>query len=365
MRMERLENIFIRRQSNNFFCIVTYMQFFVLVFLFCFRANGQDFSINASLDTNKIMIGEQIKLKVKVIKSGRGYDFGFPILLDTVAKNVEIVEQSQIDTIPGNGSNVTLNKEYTITSFEPGIQIIPPLKFALQHNNRIDTVESNSLHLEVFAMKLDTTNRIFDIKKPYEAPLTWTEFFHRYYPIIIAVLAVILVIILIIIFYYRKKDEKPLIKLSRPKLPPHTIALNALDELKQKKLWQQDKVKRYYSELTEILRIYIEEKFKVNALEQTSDEILDALSEKRFYDNELNQKLAEILKLSDLVKFAKHKPLPDENGNCIDLAYTFVKSTIFVDDYKKPESAQPQTNNETPTEENKTDDKKEEAKSIN
>ena len=111
-----------------------------------------------------------------------------------------------------------------------------------------------------------------------------------------------------------------------PKEAAHLIALRALENLKEKKLWQQNEYKAYYSELTEILRTYLFNRWEISAMEMVSDEILQAL---RPYltDPTLLEKLQKTLQTADGVKFAKATPLPDENMQSYQWIYELVEAT--------------------------------------
>ena len=114
----------------------------------------------------------------------------------------------------------------------------------------------------------------------------------------------------------------------KPKLPPHVIALQELDKLKTEQLWQQDKVKDYYTRLTDIVRVYIEDRFSVPAMEQTTFEILSEFKRNGSQlDTKTYNELQEILEVADFVKFAKLTPLPDVNQNMMTFAYLFVNET--------------------------------------
>jgi hypothetical protein len=108
---------------------------------------------------------------------------------------------------------------------------------------------------------------------------------------------------------------------------PHETALEELAALRNAGLWQLGKVKDYYTELTEILRRYISERYLLNAMELTSDEILSA-GFMRLLDNSSMENLTFILRTADLVKFAKAKPLPQDHDQCMTAAESFVKATI-------------------------------------
>ena len=118
--------------------------------------------------------------------------------------------------------------------------------------------------------------------------------------------------------------EKP-----KPTRPAHIIALEKLAKLKEKKLWQSDKVKQYHIELSEVLREYLENRYYVTALEQTTYEILINMRSVQI-ENEPMEKLKQLLTLSDLVKFAKEQPLATENEMCMQHAYEVVEQTKML-----------------------------------
>jgi hypothetical protein len=113
-------------------------------------------------------------------------------------------------------------------------------------------------------------------------------------------------------------------------LPPHEVALEALKVLEEKQLWQDGHFKRYYTELTDILRTYMDGRFKVSTLEKTSDEILRTMRLTDGITNSSLQNLRQVLELADLVKFARFKPLPDENQLSLMNAKMFVSQTVEV-----------------------------------
>jgi hypothetical protein len=133
------------------------------------------------------------------------------------------------------------------------------------------------------------------------------------------------------IWYYlhQRKNKKPFIpKKTRPIIPAHIQALNDLDDLKKKKLWQAGRIKDYYTELTDISRLYIEHRFGINAMEMTSFEIMEVLPEEKINPEEL-EKLSQTLSTADMVKFAKASPLPGTNDNCWLYTKEFVEKTII------------------------------------
>lgn len=131
----------------------------------------------------------------------------------------------------------------------------------------------------------------------------------------------------------------------KPKEPAHIIALRELDRIKAEKLWQKDKVKQYYSEVTETIRVYIENRFDIPAMEHTSDETISAFRYRRDLLNDKNfTNLSRMLMLADMVKFAKYSPLPDDNSGTLLDAYFFVNDTKKEVEIKPEKPEQPEDN---------------------
>ena len=227
-----------------------------------------------------------------------------------------------------------LFQEYTITSFDSGYHAIPAFPFEIHTNGLTSTVETNHMTLEVHTLpKLDSLMQALkgpiDIKAPYEAPLTFKE-------IAPWIFGTILVAGLLFLIWYalrKRKDNQPLFAIpQKPKEPAHVIALRELDRIKEEKIWQQGKTKLYYSELTTVLRQYINDRFDIQAMEQTSIETIAAFKYRRsLVDEKSFENLQRILTNADLVKFAKYEPLPDENNMALVDSYFFVNQTKIVE----------------------------------
>ena len=146
-----------------------------------------------------------------------------------------------------------------------------------------------------------------------------------------------------------KKSLLPELLKEELKIPPHELAIRELNEIKLQKLWQQGRNKEYYTQITDTLRRYIYRRFGINAMEMTSYEILDIITRENdarsVYDT-----LKQILQLADLVKFAKWRPLPDEND--LSIAYSY----LFVNQTKQDELTNPVENDDTEKQENDVSD---------
>ncbi|MEA3443608.1 MAG: hypothetical protein U9R19_02655 [Bacteroidota bacterium] len=284
---------------------------------------SQGITVNAKLDTNIIMIGDQIKFRLSV-EQDRNFLVDFPMFADTIAKEVEIIERGNVDTTFLTDKMIRLEQEFTITSFDSGFHVIRAIPFPFRGKGIVDTIESRPLALGVYTFTIDSVTGIADIKPPIEAPLTFVETL----PYAGGGLGLVAIIILILwLFKYFGRKEIQQVKRKIPKEPPHVIALRDLDKLVNRKLWQQGKFKEYHSELTEIVRIYIEYRFDIMAMEQTSDEIFQQFERNDLLGSEKFELLKQMLTLADYVKFAKLHPLPDENELSLKHAYDFVLKT--------------------------------------
>lgn len=299
---------------------------FTLVVLFSIlsiSAFSQNITLNAEIDTNAILIGDHFNMKI-TLSQPSNIKIDFPIFADSIPNSVEILSASKIDTVVTNGI-LNLKQNLVLTSFDSGPHEILPLDFVIHIDTITDTIRTRQMFYQVFTIPPDTAVQdIKDIKPPFEVPISFRE----YLPYILLGLGIIALIIAIWWYLKKRKKNEPIIRLiQKPKEPAHVIAFRELDELKEKKLWQQGKIKEYHTEVTEIIRKYIEFRFNVMALEQTSDEILSTFRNSNLCLSENLNLLNQMFSLADLVKFAKANPLPDEHDSSMRNAYLFVTNT--------------------------------------
>lgn len=286
---------------------------------------AQSVSVNTKLDTTEFLIGDQVGLELNVTQPINVF-VAIPIFDKDSNKEIEILDQSENDTSLLENGDWLIKKRILITAFDSGYYAFPPIPVVYYS----DTIKSEPILFQVHTVAVDTTQAIKDIKMPYAAPISFAEILPWAGGGIGAVL-----IILILIYIIRKiRRKEPIINWNRPKEPAHVIALRDLEKLKAEKLWQQERVKAYYTELTDILRLYLWNRYSIRTMERTSDEILDSLKNSDFKNDELFNSLKDILKTSDLVKFAKFKPLPNEHTSCMDSAFNFVEKTKLIEQEK-------------------------------
>jgi hypothetical protein len=284
--------------------------------------------VSATLDTGNIRIGEQATVILRVWTDGKHdpVKIGWPMVSDTLIKNIQVVKVFQTGTLRPDkehqNGELGQEKRIVVTSFDSGYYAIPPFRFVM-NGDTIKPLLTEAMLLHVQGMKVDTTIAIKDIKQPLEEPFDWHELIPTFRWVGLGLIALVVVIIAII-YLVRKKRAAP-IKLI-PLLPPHITALDSLEKLQGQKLWQEGKLKEYHSTLTDIIRQYIEQRFLIHALEQTSDEILSSFKSIDL-PSETRARLYQLLKLADMVKFARQHALPDENEMSMINAKAFVEET--------------------------------------
>lgn len=304
--------------SHNIRQKAGYLILLMIVFFSGFLL-GQEVTVSARLDSSRALIGDQLTLHLRVEKSA-GASVSFPPYADTLSGKIEIVRKSGISITTGPNGKLVLNQDLLITVFDTGLIEIPPQPFAIQNGSLKETLHTQPIALQIRSLPVDTTIR--DIKVNMRTPVNAQEVFPYFLGLI--ALALLVIATIFIVNKVRRKDTKT-IEIG-PSEPAEVIALRQLEQLRVEKPWIHKPVKMYYINLTDILRHYIERRYHIMALEQTTDEILKDLKKTGSTANNL-EKLASILKLADLVKFAKLIPDEVENGIQVEEAIVFVNNT--------------------------------------
>ncbi|MFW5753609.1 MAG: hypothetical protein ACOCV9_02300 [Marinilabiliaceae bacterium] len=336
---------------------------FIKYFIFCItilmaassllrKAVAQDFSVTAKPDSTLMVIGGQMDLSFRVLQSP-DIQVDFPQFTDTLTENIEIVDKSDLDTTQIREDRIEITQNYRITSFDSGLHHIPPIKFELASEEMETSKETRSIGMRVVNpfKEVDPQEGITDIKSPINTPFKFSELY-RFLPWILGGLGIALFIAGAIYFYITRRNPiKALIK-EKPREPAHVIALRKLDQVKKEKAWQKGQIKKFHSDLSHILRHYIEDRYDIPAPEQITSQIMNSLRYVDLPDENVAQKAKQVLELADLVKFAKFEPLPDENDLSLMNAYFFVNQTKY-EEPKSPEEAAKEINEEN----NKTEQK--------
>jgi len=303
-------------------------RFIVLIFLFISiisSSAGQDVKITSSFDSTRISIGDQIKYTITVEKPS-GIKLQLPVFKDTISKNIDIISGPKIDSVKDKNGRTKIIHKYLVTSFDSGRYQVKPVYGEVKNAGGIKRFYSDYSLLEVNRVKIaprDTTAKIFDIIAPYRAPVTLGEILPW---ILLAMLAAAAAWAIMRYIRNHKKSEGTS-DIYVPADPAHVIAFRELEILKNEELWQKGEIKKYYTRLTEILRQYLENRFKVYSLELTTAETLEALVRTGFKRDGSYNDLKSVLTGADLVKFAKYNPVADENESHFQNSWNFVQVT--------------------------------------
>ena len=288
---------------------------------------AQNVSVSSALDSTLMFIGGQMNFLIEVVQPAELY-VEIPHFPDTITQNIEVVRYSKSDTIR-NGEILTISRLYRITSFDSGLHYVPPIEVEYRVGELVEKQESQPHVLNVINpfLDVDPEKGFFDIKQPFTLPFRLSEIVWVIKWVVLAIIVAILLFFGVRWWIGKRNPIKEIFFREKPKEPPHIIALRGLDKIKNEKIWLKGQIKQYYSQLSDVLRVYMEGRFNFLAMEQTTPEILKDLKLCDLPDTTLIQRMSYILETADLAKFAKYEPIPDENDNCLQGAYIFVEQT--------------------------------------
>lgn len=295
---------------------------FLYTFLLMFSTSvmAQSVIVSTKMDSTAIWMGEQTSIKLEVVQD-KDAQLLMLIPSDTLTHGVEVLSVTEGDTTDIKNNRIQINKDIIITSFDSGFYYIPPIKCILDK----DTFASESLSLKVVPVEVDQQNLdLKEIKDIWSPRFVLFDFIPGY----VWITLLVLLVIIAVIYAYFKFFKKDALEKSQEivQIPPYEKAMEELLKLKEEKLWQSGQDKLYYTRLIDILREYLNLRFGINAMEMTSTQILTSLRENK--ETKLVEKnMKSILAVADFVKFAKMRPLPDDNEASMRNAISFVEDT--------------------------------------
>ena len=291
-------------------------------------AGAQTPTVEARLEPDSVMIGDRFDCIIEVEKD-LVQVVAFPAFDNSSDGSIELVGESQPDTLLREGRRLRLRKRYTLQAFEEGsIDMGSPGVLYLDKNITDTLHGSERLVLTVGTYKIDSTSMPVMTLKPQKT-LTFRfgeiSGYLMWGLLALALIAAAIYAAVRILHHYGR-NVTDLFK-TPPPLPPHVVAIKALEALHHQKLWQNGRYKQYYSGITDILRTYIAARYGVGAMEMTSDEIIGFMHGVEGLPQKCAMDLTEILRNGDLVKFAKAEPDAEQNENDYWRAYYFVEET--------------------------------------
>lgn len=299
---------------------MTYRLFFLcLLFLSGAVGRAQVF-VESVIDSTQILVGEQTGLHVSAtLKKGQSVQFKQWKPLEQIADGIEIVDAPKYDTTETDDGYIKVTQHLLLTAFEDSLYYIPAQKVNVAGKN----YSSKSLALKVLTIPVDTLKpeQFYGAADVQDNPYQWNEWKR----VLWLSLGGMLLYVVCVLALLRLKSGKPIhLKVRIIKhLPPHQKALKSIDEIKKHVTVVDDKT--YYTQLTDALRKYIEERFGFNAMEMTSAQIIAQL--KLLGNDEKMQELKSLFETADLVKFAKYKVAMNEQDQNLVSAIDFINET--------------------------------------
>lgn len=290
-------------------------------------------TVEARIDSLQMLVGQQTGITVNVSCDAKSV-IEMPVLQkgQEMAPGVELVEMTAADTTQlDDGRRIQVSRKYIVTAWDSSFYYIPPMKV------RVDNKEytTKNLALKVYTVDVDTVHvdQFFGPKDVMNAPFSWDD----WKPVIWSFVLLLLLCACAGYLTYILCTGKPLVRIIRRKRkePAHKVALSEIERIKTERTWAQEDSKEYYTQLTDTLRTYIQERYAFNAMEMTSGEIIERLTQEN-NDEALNE-LRELFQTADLVKFAKWTTLINENDANLMTALEYINQTKQEEDPNQPQ----------------------------
>jgi hypothetical protein len=303
---------------------------FALIYIFSFglialsaETRKPLIEVRSVVDTSLITIGDRVNYSIiidrkkglRIEKPGQGINLGgFEI------KDYNFPEPQEKD------GRVIERFDYNISVYDTGKYTIPPFPvayFPVDTSNKYKIIMAPAVEITVRSvLSGEDAPKLLDVKKPLVIPFD-------YWFWIWVSLGIILLSAAVYWGYYlykKKKEQGYLFSPPPPRRPAHEIAFDDLNQLFASDLLESGLYKKFFSDLSQIFRTYLENRYFINALEETSDEILRDMKNKIAQEKLINN-LRQVLTLSDLVKFAKYKPMEEEIGRAKSETMDFIIQT--------------------------------------
>ncbi len=288
--------------------------------LFATSLQAQEIKAVTRADSTHLLIGSALGLEVEMTYP-EGVEPLWPVWQLQLGSFL-IIDQGEIEKVE-EGENRLMRQKLTLMSFDSGYQQIPMVQMAAVSGKDTFPQSTQPIGIEVYTMAVDTSKAFMPIIEPLDAPVVFRELLPY------LVVALLLIAIAVFIVWYRgykaKKEAENFVE-QKPRILPQILARQRLRELEAAKLWQQGDVKTYFSELSNILREYLENRYRILALESTTDEILSDLLSTRF-SQKFQTDLQVFLETADLAKFAKHKPTAEDCQSAMENVEKLIRNT--------------------------------------
>lgn len=299
---------------------------------------ANDIIVKAQVDSVAIVMGDLNHLRVSVDMpvSSPAQLIDFPIL----TPGIDYLEYKGVDVVASDSTTVIANNrrkvdfDFTIQAFDPGSVTIPP--FAVLTAPGADTAFSNVVTFKVLPVDVDSLQTINPIASIVKPDTRWYDYIPNW--LLWTLLAIGLIGTGVWAYFTFRKRQEIIEQKRTPVVPPYELAISRLNTLRSRNLPESGHEKEFYTELVDILRQYLQGRFGIYAMEMTSTQIVRALRanpDTRMTADEVRA----VLSIADFVKFAKVRPLPDDNIRA------FTRATSFVEQTKPAPEPEPEEEN--------------------
>jgi len=319
--------------------------FLIFALLAATGLKAQNVEVEGKVNDKNVQVGKPFTLDLS-LKVPYGWfvewnDFA----IDTLSEQIDIIKRGNVERTADADSNVIVKQQLTLMTFDTGQIQLPAV--GLTYAQSFD----DPMRLQAFTEPIDlyATTMVVDTLQPYKpivepiaAPIQMKEVFPW-------LLAVLLLALAVFGVWYWRKHRKTKVDaegniIRGPIIPPYDKAVGDLKRLREEKMWQSGKVKEYFSSLTDIAREYIEGQFGVNAVEMTTDDILNEIKPLHF-KKETYDKLKDTMEIADLVKFAKYSASTFESDTALTSMTEFVnESYAYYQEQQAKQAAENEAN---------------------
>ena len=277
-------------------------------------------TLSTTVDTTRLTVGDRMTLTVTVEHDADAF-VAWPDSLDLAPFELLDARIEPMRTVEGQGRSTA---RFSLTTFELGDLELPGFDVTVLHpDGREERLGTDAYGVEVVSVGVDETGDIREIRGPVGIPLGLLR-------LGLAVLLVLVLAAAAWVLWRRLRTDQDAaapVAPGPPPRPPHEVALEALDALEASPLLAEGRIKEFHIRVAEILRRYVEGRYRVRALEMTTWEVLDGLASAGL-DAELRDDVRRFLDQCDLVKFAKAEPGAEASRRVLQLGRSIVERSM-------------------------------------
>lgn len=284
------------------------------------QTNGQ---ANIFLDSTNFLLGDHATMQI-VVNAPVGNTVVFPNVAGLLeAEKLELIDQKETEFVQGDVNN-TFKKTIVFTAWEPGSYYVPEMVFSYKKGGEVVEIKSARVMVKITAPQVtgDSTY-VADIKTILaEEPNFWDNLYYFFtHPVTVALLILLIAFLAFYAFMQYKNRAKPAAALT-----PEELALQRLETLRQYNPLKDNDFKTFHTQISFILRAYLNARFQINALERPTSEFLPQVKVHELMPARLYEEFATVLEHADLIKFAKASPLDIANKKAMDCSLELIRS---------------------------------------